>query len=112
MRQRSTKGKMLEILTKLTNHPFAVPFAKNEQTTHNSMRTLCEIITQTENNKYEDTQEVVKDIVSILENNQSVKSLEYVKEHLEEDDIDIMATSLEKRFFQLYNETFDKIKHE
>ena len=112
MRQRSTKGKMLEVLTKLTNHPFAVPFTKNEQTTHNSMRTLCGVITQTKNNKYEDTQEVVKDIVSVLENKQSVKTLEYVKEHLEEVDIDVMATSLKKRFFQLYNETFDKIEHE
>ena len=52
MRQRSTKGKMLEILTKLTNHPFAVPFPKNEQIAHNSRRTLCEIMAQMENNTY------------------------------------------------------------
>ena len=63
MRQRSTKGKMLGILTKLANHPFAIPFTKNENTTHNSRHTLCGIMEQVRDNRYEDTKEVIKDIV-------------------------------------------------
>ena len=111
MRQRSTKGKMLGILIKLTNHPFAIPFTKNEHTTHNSRHTLCEIMDQVKNNRYDDTKEVIKDIVSLLENNQNAKTTKYVKEYLEEDDIDIIAASLKKKFFQLCNKTFDKTEH-
>ena len=112
MRQRSTKGKMLGILTKLANHPFAIPFTKNENTTHNSRHTLCGIMEQVRDNRYEDTKEVIKDIVSLLENNQNVKTLKYGKEYLEEDDINIIAASLKKKFFKLYNKTFNKTEHE
>ena len=112
MRQRSTKGKMLGILTKLANHPFAIPFTKNENTTQNSRHTLCGIMEQVRDNRYEDTKEVIKDIVLLLENTQNVKVLKYVKKHLEEDDIDMIASSLKKKFFQLYNKTFNNTEHE
>ena len=102
MKHRSTKTKMLRILQHIVNHPFALPFVKQQKTRFNlTTKTLDDVVEQVNNSKYEYTQQVVDDTIKILSSMSSPKN---TSSNISTKYIATMSKELKEKFLNKYEQ--------
>ena len=110
MRQRSTTTKILKILKNIKNHPFAKLFLISQTPSIPlNKNTVCDIIEQVQNKQFENTQEVLRSMISMMDN---AEQWETSVEILEKEDIIIIKDMLKKKLIKLYEKEFETINHE
>ena len=103
LRQRSTLSKLLKILKKINNHPFAAQLLNDTTNTTND-DTMCKFIARVNEHQYQNVQQVFEGVMSMLENR---KQARLHTEEFNKEEINLMINILRRKFIQCYEKVFE-----
>ena len=103
LRQRSTLSKLLKILKKINNHPFAAQLLNDTTNTTND-DTMCKFIARVNEHQYQNVQQVFEGVMSMLENR---KQARIHTEEFNKEEINLMINILRRKFIQCYEKVFE-----